>query len=381
MTINTHLILVSAQPIPNLTPILDEATRPQKVVMLVSADMQERSKALENIFKPRGISVERHQIADPWHARSISDQIDRIIQPYPPGGIALNATGGTKLMSIAAYEVFYSANQPVFYVHPEKDSLIWLNSDLQPHPLADRLKLEDYLTAYGAASVIRQPHGVKPAIKTLTTDLIANIENYAQALGMLNALAFQATQTLRIRIENKNRSFPAFMELLALFTDSGLCQLDNDNWLSFPGEEERFLVNGGWLEQHCYNLCLKLKLKTPIQDVACSINLTRLQGNKSVPNEIDVAMLANNHLFLIECKTKRFNDQNKNFAETSDVLYKLNTLRTLYGGTQARAMLVSFIKLEKHVRDRAKDLKIEVCSHTEIKRLENMLYDGLQPKR
>jgi hypothetical protein len=47
---STQLILVSTQPVPNLTPILDEQLRPQKVVMLVSADMQERSLSLENIF-------------------------------------------------------------------------------------------------------------------------------------------------------------------------------------------------------------------------------------------------------------------------------------------------------------------------------------------
>ena len=382
MSINTHLILVSAQQVPNLTPILDEAVRPQKVVMLVSDDMQERGNALENIFKPRGISVERHQIADPWDARSISAQIDQIILSYPKkGSIALNATGGTKLMSIAAYEVFYSDGRPVFYVHPENDCLLWLNSDQPPHQLADRLKLKDYLTAYGAASVLPQDHGVKPAIKSLTANLIADIEEYAPALSMLNALAIQAKETRRIRLEKHNQNYPAFMELLKLFRDGGVCDLDNDNWLTFASEEDRFLVNGGWLEQYCYSLCLRLKAGTPVQDVACSINLTRLQGNKSVPNEIDIAMLADNHLYLIECKTKRFNEQNKDYGETADVLYKLNTLRTLYGGSQARAMLVSFNKLEKHVRERAKDLKIEICSHTELKRLEHRLHDWLQPKR
>ncbi|NOU13374.1 MAG: DUF1887 domain-containing protein, partial [Methylococcaceae bacterium] len=43
MNITTHLILVSAQPIPNLTPVLDDNLKPKKVIMLVSADMQERS--------------------------------------------------------------------------------------------------------------------------------------------------------------------------------------------------------------------------------------------------------------------------------------------------------------------------------------------------
>ncbi|WP_084675432.1 Card1-like endonuclease domain-containing protein [Methylomicrobium agile] len=65
MTISTHLILVSAQPIPNITPILDDSLRPQKVVMLVSPDMTERSQALENIFKPRGIRIERCTIDNP----------------------------------------------------------------------------------------------------------------------------------------------------------------------------------------------------------------------------------------------------------------------------------------------------------------------------
>jgi hypothetical protein len=65
MTITTHLILVSAQPIPNLTPILDDSLRPRKVVMLVSPDMQERSKALENIYRwerrPRRDSKHRYR--------------------------------------------------------------------------------------------------------------------------------------------------------------------------------------------------------------------------------------------------------------------------------------------------------------------------------
>jgi hypothetical protein len=45
--------------------MLDDAIKPRKVLMLVSGDMRERAKALENIFKPRGIDVESCAIADP----------------------------------------------------------------------------------------------------------------------------------------------------------------------------------------------------------------------------------------------------------------------------------------------------------------------------
>ncbi len=193
MKLNTHLILVSAQPIPNITPMLDDAVKPKKVVMLVSADMQERARALENIFKPRGISVETCAIADPWDAEQVSETVLDILCHYPDGGIALNATGGTKLMSIAACEAFRSAKAPIYYVHPNHDQLLWLSPKQPPHALAGRLKLQDYLMAYGADQVeIANEGSVSQEIQALTRQLLIDIDRYADELGTLNYLAQQA---------------------------------------------------------------------------------------------------------------------------------------------------------------------------------------------
>lgn len=381
MKLAAHLILVSAQPIPNLTPMLDDAIKPQKVIMLVSDDMREQGKALEKLYKEQlRLSVEWQNVPDPWNAQAISEQVDQLIRAYPQDAIALNATGGTKLMSIAAYEAFYTANRPVFYIHPEQGCLLWLNSDLAPQPLADRLKIKSYLTAYGATSVDPQPHGIPPEVKALTQDLINGIEIYSPALSTLNALAIQARDTLKAKIELRHDDCRSLNELIERFAQAGQCQR-NGHELSFPNEEARFMVNGGWLEQHCYGICRKLASRLPIQDIACSINLTRLQGKQSVPNEIDLAMLTENRLYVVECKTKRFSEHDKKHSESADVLYKLNTLRNLYGGSQARAMLISFNKLGKNTRERAKDLKIEVCNHIELKRLEQKLQEWLTTKR
>ena len=68
------------------------------------------------------------------------------------GTIALNATGGTKPMSIAAYEVFRTFGLPIFYVHPEQDRLIWMHPSGRPAvDLANRLDLEPFLRAHGAS--------------------------------------------------------------------------------------------------------------------------------------------------------------------------------------------------------------------------------------
>lgn len=373
MTISAHLILVSAQPIPNITPMLDEATRPQKILMLVSSDMRERAKALENIFKPRGISVEQWPIADAWDAEHISDTVLDILSQYPEGNIALNATGGTKLMSIAAYEAFRSENAPIYYVHPEQDRLIWLSPKQPSHELADRLKLKDYLMAYGAdqVDIPSDAQSVPTPIQALIQQLLADIERYADELATLNYLAYQADNPLlKTEIDQGPQSRPVLWELLELFEIHKMCII-NGHTLSFADQPSRFFTNGGWLEMHTYNVCTKLKKSCHIQDVASNITIHRHPAGKTaVKNEIDVGLIHNNRLHLIECKTKRF-------EKDADVLYKLDSLRDLIGGLQGRAMLVSFNTLDKVSRARAKELNIELCCKSDIRVLQQQLQEWL----
>lgn len=373
MKLNTHLILVSAQPIPNITPMLDDAVKPKKVIMLVSPDMQERAQALENIFKPRGIGVESRVIADPWDAEQVSDTVLDILCHYPDGDIALNATGGTKLMSIAACEAFRSANAPVYYVHPRHDRLLWLSPKLPPHELADRLRLKDYLMAYGAdrVDIPAGTQSVPPAIQELTRQLLAGIDRYADELGALNYLAYQANNPrLNVRIDHTRQVRPMLWELLTLFENAGICRLEH-RLISFPSEQARFIANGGWLEMHAYAACFQLKQKCGIQDVACNITIQRHPAGKTaVKNEIDVGLIHANRLHLIECKTKHF-------EKDADMLYKLDSLRDLMGGLQGRAMLVSFNNLDKTSRARARELNIALCCHSDLKHLQQHLANWL----
>ncbi|UJP06369.1 MAG: DUF1887 family CARF protein [Nitrosomonas sp.] len=369
MTITTHLILVSAQPIPNITPMLDDAVKPKKVIMLVSPDMQERARALETIFKPRGISVESCAIADPWNAEQVSDKVLDILCHYPDGDIALNATGGTKLMSIAACEAFRSANAPIYYVHPRYDRLLWLSPKLPPHELAGRLKLKDYLMAYGADQV-DIPAGVQSvprAIQELTHQLLAGINRYADELGTLNYLAYQADNPrLNAKIDHTRQARPMLWELLELFENAGICRLEH-RMISFPDQSARFIANGGWLEMHTYAACFQLKQKCGIQDVACNIVIQRHPAGKTaVKNEIDVGLIHANRLHLIECKTKHV-------EKNSDMLYKLDSLRDLMGGLQGRVMLISFNSLDKASRARASELDIALCCHSDLKHLQQHL--------
>lgn len=370
---NTHLILVSAQPIPNITPMLDDAVKPKKIIMMVSPDMRERARALENIFRPRGIGVESCAIVDPWNAEQVSNKVLDILCHYPDGDIALNATGGTKLMSIAACEAFRSVNAPIYYVHPRHDRLLWLSPKIPPHELADRLKLKDYLMAYGADQV-DIPAGrqcITPVIQELTHLLLTGINRYADELGTLNYLAYQANNPrLNTKIDHTRQSRPKLWELLELFENAGICRLDQ-RLISFSSEHARYIANGGWLEMYVYSACFQLKQKCSIQDVACNIAIQRYPAGKTmVKNEIDIGLIHANRLHLIECKTKHF-------EKDSDMLYKLDSLCDLMGGLQGRAMLVSFNSLDKASRARSKELNITLCCHSDLKYLSLHLHNWL----
>jgi hypothetical protein len=90
-------------------------------------------------------------------------------------------------------------------------------------------------------------------------------------------------------------------------------------------------------------------------------------GEREVRNELDVASVVNNKLHIIECKTKGMRD------DGDDTLYKLESLRDLLGGIQARAMLVSFRPLRYNDISRAKDLGLALIGPEELAELDRHL--------
>ncbi|MGZ8226247.1 MAG: Card1-like endonuclease domain-containing protein [Methylococcaceae bacterium] len=374
MKLETHVILVSAQATPNLTPLLDERFKPRQVIMLVSDDMQQRAGWLEAIIKTKGIKTSRWHIDKPYDIEHIRDQMLELISPHQHDAIALNATGGTKPMSIAAFDVFRAFEKPIFYVHPEHDRLIWMYPENQSaHDLADRIKLPEFLKAYGA-NVIGQgdKQGVSEKFRVLTQTLISQAQTLSAPLGILNAYAYAATAkaTHSAAIDRKHLQYSELITLIDLFKANELLDFRN-NRLTFSSEAARFYINGGWLEQHVYGQCLNLKKAHGVQDIGRSIEVERSHRNPPVRNEMDVAFLKDNRLYVIECKTHT--DKNHANSKSADALYKLDSLKDLLGGLQARAMLVSFNSPNAYDLQRARDLNIAVCAQQDLSKLSEKL--------
>ena len=374
--VDTHFCLVSAQPVPNLIPALDPGLAPRRVVLLVSAGMERKAQWLEEVLRARGKQVVRWAIDNAWDVAHIEQRVLEWLEGEMPlvavQGVALNVTGGTKLMGIAAYEVFRAYDLPVFYVHPERDEVIWLRPAAQPlQPLQDRIRLEPFLQAHGT-SVVGEPSRAVPKrhYLELAAELVKEIERYRKAIGVLNALAAGASSGLRSPPIRKRWS--TLDDLISLFSEHGLLSREGQH-LCFPDEEARFFVNGGWLEYHVFDAVRTLRKNDPrIQDIAFGMEVERQQRDRKIPNEFDVVFLRDNRLHLVECKTRKFRHRGAD-APGAEALYKLDALGDLMGGLQARVMLVSYLDLPSYHRTRAADLRVGVCAGTELRHLHEHL--------
>jgi len=374
---DTQVCLVSAQAAPNLLPLLDKALKPSEVVLLVTEEMQLQGERLEKVIRPIGISVRQQPFEATGDFSQIQEALEQLVKGYPVGTIALNVTGGTKWMGIAAQEVFRSYGQPVFYVDIATDQVLFLDSERAPVTLTATIKLRNYLQAYGYDIISEQStlSGLTIEQRELCGRMVNYVDEWGGAIGQLNRLASAAEQGRQLSIklallEHRDGQLAA---LLKQCEASGILQYEKDvDKVTFIDERARFFANGGWLEEYI-NACLnQLKSDGVLQD-SSHLNL-KIASSKS-NNEIDVAFMARNRLHLIECKTRRLTGKHAGSAGT-DSLYKLDSISEL-GGLGTKSMLVSYRPLLPADQQRARDLRIKVVAGADLKRVKGIIKDWI----
>ncbi len=367
--------LVSDRPAANITPVLDPQFRPDKIVLVQHQQSRQTARHLATTIKPTGVKVEFLDLNDPWNIEAIRNQLIDLLAKYEDKNLILNLSGGNKLLSIAAYDVFRAENKPIFYVHPEKDEIAWINPENQAaHAIADKIKLRAFLSAHGAKLEAIKTDSIDASHQKTTVDLVNKVSQLQGPLRALNWYAHQAERLVSPPLQDRHlRGNPEFDYLLSKFENNRFLSIENGR-IVFAGEDERFYVNGGWLEEHVYAVINTLRKQVPmIQDVGRSVEITRGTGNPVVRNEIDVAFLANNKLYIIECKTKHFGRSNGQSGSGAEAIYKLDTLKDLLGGLHGQAMLVSYGELNRFDRQRAADLQVEICNGTDIQSLSSRI--------
>lgn len=363
---DTHVCLVSDQATPNLLPLLDERWRPRTVVLATSSKMKPRSEALSGLLQTKGIKVETLALRDVYDYASLCDDFLGFLAASSDQNVALNVTGGTKLMAVAAQEVFRANDRPAFYVNIETDEIVFLSGG-HGAPLNTKLKIVESLRAHGYVTQGGETPQITAAQRDLTARLIDRVGTSGRALGQINSLAKQAEPSLRCRMTEEQANLKDLSEVLGLFADAGYIR-QAGTALTFPDESSRFFVNGGWLEYHLLQVLRDLQGTHPITDIAFSLKVLRPGGDTD--NEIDVAFMYRNTLHIIECKSANLaRSGSTQDDKAKEAVYRMESLLKL-GGLRTHGMIVDYrgaFTASDANRFLAQRARIETLSGSELK--------------
>ena len=366
---STHLILVSDQPVPSLGPLLDPALAAKHAILAATPARLQHAQWLADSLVQAELSTEILLLERPYDLEALRSIFQGLIDRF--GSIAGNVTGGNKLMSIAAYETLAAAGQPVYYINIEKDGLQWLHTVHQPdHSLHMEISMEQYLQAWGirASNLSRKQPYSRPWLE---------IAHACQKSGR-----YQNTFR-RIRSIANHHDNHASMDL-SYIPSSIFQQLAASGLLKGPPEAAKFVnadarafISGGWLEGLTFEILQRFRRQgLVLQDLVINLKVEHEAEQEPVLNEMDVAFLYRNTLFLLECKTG--NTSNGKTDELDRVILMLARSRDRMGGLRGKAALISQVPLKPRQRSRCADTGISTLQGIDgLRQLESWLREWL----
>jgi hypothetical protein len=370
-----HVGIIDQDPVRLVTPLLDQRCDGKHLVLLGDKSQYPIYTRLQKVLEDKNITTEFYQIRAGTRISSLKEAIDtlakKLLTLNQP--VYLNASCGLRHRLLCAYEVFRTYEWPIFVVEPNSDRLCWLYPDeLGYSQLQDRITISDYLSIFGARCEFidhQIPEELDKKLCQLGERWANNALELGPGLATLNYLATTCRKEQRLDVEltEKQQGYKELSLLIHDLVDAEIAEYAN-GILTFSNEEARRFSNGEWFETLVHSIVRNIQGDMPtIQDRSLNVQVYRQQGEQEIRNELDVATVVNNKLHIIECKTKGMRD------DGDDTLYKLESLRDLLGGLQARAMLVSFRPLRHNDITRAQDLGLALIGPDELKSLKSHL--------
>jgi len=371
MKIDVIFAIASGQTDPIILPFLSTNIHCKHLVLLVSEQIKIKhiERNIEAVLKKLGIKVTIIYGEDnDFNWEGIQTMLKANVLNLTNKVIAFNTNGGTKPMVLAAFEFCYNENIPVFYINGNQ--LTWLytaeNKSLNNETIQNSLSYENYLYSHGYE--ILKKGNIISSSKIIKLIKGWGARSQSNEIGRLNRLASRGDENnLVIKLEPQEQKDQHLQIMLEELEDADLISFKGKDKVSFKNEQARFFINGGWYELYLQKLLESINANTfeSKGTVFSSIELKPINAKTNkyeiVKNEIDVAYLLDNRLFMFECKTANLSAT----GSRADVaVYKLASLLKNIGGTNATGVVFSYRKIKSIDKERASLLGIKIIEHT-----------------
>lgn len=377
---NILVSLVSAQTIPNV--LLIKTLPTQDSYCFVSTKKMEQERRTNWIIQTCNIP-ENKKIVKEVIEDNLSDITDKLsaLDFSLNDNIIVNLTGGTKIMSLAAFNYFKSnfLNVTFYYKSITQYEYFDVEDAYKIIKITHQPSVEEYLNAYGIACTKKQH---------LHTSYYT--ESFFQSF-LENRIDSTVIGALRKHYRGKKS---VFLEEIINFTeetesDQGKRIENMDSFLSsinYPLTQKGKLtkkdieyLTGGWFEEYVFH-----KLKHYHSDADVSMGVILVKGDQSNENDLDVVLCYRDQLFVIECKTSLALEEGKYTQLFNESVYKASAINKNFG-LNARSFLFTLDDFQNKLNDfnqKAKKLSIDFNDISTIKddtALKNMIKYAPQP--
>lgn len=296
------------------------------------------------------------------------------LQELVQGGVCFNISAASPVQAALAYDLAREHRLPLMAVEHDNDRLIWLlggeSSRLHSGTeIAEGLSLEAYFALYGSRilAIHYRLERRSPRHEQLARDLAEHAALRPKSLSLLNRLCNDLDEQQFSQHPLSSGEHVLYDWLLA----SGMVEFRDSGHMRCLDPRARFFLAGGWLEVWLLSQVAELAQILPVSDAAVGVKIS----HHNVENEYDVAILCNNHLYLIECKTAAPTSFQQRGVGLEN-LFKLNSVAGL-GGLHAKAMLASlYVPTESEV-GRAESQRITLLAGPQLRQAREYLREWL----
>ena len=375
--------LVSDQTIPNILAI--HHFKPDGLLFLSTKDMQKKDKvtAILMAINRLGLKYKNKSSLEIVREDSILDchtKISEWIEGKEDAEFVVNLTGGTKIMSIAAYEFFKDYSSKMIYIPIQKNEFIApfpQKRPGEPVKLDLRLSVIDYLTAYGL-TVVNGSHLNRYREEAIKRKVLSKwiAENYDNLKNLLKWLCgilrnYRGKKQFILKGEFLDASNEEKQLLLRLNFNYDASSVSK----KIDRSEIKYLT-GGWLEEFCFTKVSEL-VDQGIDDAVIGLQIKNRLGRD---NEFDIMFTRDNALYFIECKSLDQNEDKK-----TDALYKIGALQKGLG-LKIKSFLVTTSPhilgtdgtIKKSIKERAEQFKTTIVPLSKVSQFGEILEQNLK---
>ena len=370
-----HLIAIVAENgVDAISPAFDQRFGVRRITLLSPQPLLPRACDLAAIVRNAGKGCEVDGLLSAWRPQALLGQLQAVLQQRHDEPWLINLSGANPALAALLYQLASQQQIPVFVIEPETDKAVWLirppsdPSRAETVEVADQIGLRQYFASCGyellhASATLKQRNFRAERTAKFLADIALHNPRTLQHLNRAGA-----------ELDPQMRSFVHFdaedLRSLEFLVELGFLRWHHHDRVQFTSGEARNFLCGGWLELYVFATLAELAQTLPVQDAAMGMTVRTRQQAAS---EFDVAFMANNHLYLIECKSRA---PRRNNGIGMDTLFKLGSLADQQG-LNSHAMLVTLTPPTPAEAQRARSQQIELVAGKALGSLREHLYEWI----